>query len=153
MNATGLLDVQAHGYEHRYLVADNPEEVIRRELSEPISILKQHFGHKPIAFVWPGGNFTPRAADLAREAGYRLAFSALSRAPLMYNWIPLGEQEKEVADPLMVLPRFWARPGLAEHLVRAARMSQEAAARALVSCAQEAAYYHEMCGGRLPGSP
>ena len=150
MNATGLLDVQGHGYEHRYAEPDTPEEVLRRELFDPIAILEQHFGHKPIAFVWPGGTFTPRAAELAREAGYRLAFSAFSRAPLLYNWIPLGDQEAEVADPLMVLPRFWGRPGLAEHLQRAAEIADAAAAQARAQYAKEAAYYRTMCSGELP---
>ena len=26
----------------------------------------------------------------------------------MFNWIPLGEVEQAVNDPLMVLPRFWS---------------------------------------------
>ena len=109
MNATGLLDIEAHGYEHHYLMAGTSEQVIRRELFDPIPILEQHFGYKPIAFVWPGGkvpaslgggNFTPRAAELALEAGYRLAFSAFSRVPLLCNWIPLGDQEASVLHPV-----------------------------------------------------
>lgn len=149
MNASGHLDVQCHGYAHRYIAPDTPEEVIRQELFDPIPILEQHFGQKPVAFVWPGGNFTPRAIEIAREAGYRLAFTSFSRGPMMYNWVPLGEQEQEVGDPLMVLPRFWARPGLAEHLRMAAQVAEAAAAQALKDYPREAEYYRTVCGSEL----
>jgi peptidoglycan/xylan/chitin deacetylase (PgdA/CDA1 family) len=150
MNATGHLDVQSHGYAHHYIVTGTTEEVIRAELFDPIPILEQHFGQKPIAFVWPGGNFTPEAVDTAREADYRLGFTAFSRGPLMYNWIPLGEREQEVDDPLMVLPRLWARPGLAEHLSTAAEIGEAAAVQALEHYPLEAAYYRAVCGSELP---
>jgi peptidoglycan/xylan/chitin deacetylase (PgdA/CDA1 family) len=150
MNATGHLDVQSHGYAHLYVVPDTPEDAIRQELFDPIPILEQHFGDKPVAFVWPGGNYTRRAAEIAREAGYRLAFTARSRGPLMYNWIPLGEREREVGDPLMVLPRFWANPQLVEHLRTAAEVGEAAAMQAVQNYPREAEYYRTVCGGELP---
>jgi peptidoglycan/xylan/chitin deacetylase (PgdA/CDA1 family) len=153
MNATGHLDVQSHGYHHRYILSGTPEEVVRQELFDPIPILERHFGQKPVAFVWPGGNFTAAAVAMARQAGYRIGFTAFSRGPFMYNWIPLGEPEREAADPLMVLPRFWAKPGLAEHLEMAAEVGEAAAALASESYSREAAYYRAHCGGALPPSP
>jgi peptidoglycan/xylan/chitin deacetylase (PgdA/CDA1 family) len=153
MNATGHLDVQSHGYHHRYIVSDTPEEVVRQELSDPMPILERHFGQKPVAFVWPGGNFTAAAVAVARQAGYRIGFTAFSRGPFMYNWIPLGEPEREAGDPLMVLPRFWAKPGLAEHLEVAADLGEAAAALAAESYSREAAYYRAHCEGALPASP
>ena len=134
---------------HRYIKPDTPEAVIRQELFEPIPILEQHFGSRPVAYVWPGGTFTARAAELAREAGYRIGFSSHSRGPFMYNWIPLGDPEQAVRDPLMVLPRYWAKPGLAEQLRTAVAVGDAAAAKALEDYAREAAYYREMCGGEL----
>jgi hypothetical protein len=68
----------------------------------------------------------------------------------MYNWIPLGDDEIEAGDPLMVLPRFWAKPGLAEQLEVAAAVGDAAAAQALAGYAREAAYYRAVCGGELP---
>ncbi len=153
MNATGHLDVQSHGYHHHYIVSDTPEEVVRQELLDPMPILEQHFGHKPVAFVWPGGNFTAAAVAMARQAGYRIGFTAFSRGPFMYNWIPLGEPEREVGDPLMVLPRFWAKPGLEEHLEMAAEVGEAAAALASESYSREAAYYGAHCEGVLPAAP
>lgn len=150
MHAGGRLDVQSHGYEHRYIMADTPEDLLHQELFGPVAVLEQHFGERPIAFVWPGGNFTPRAVQLAREAGYRIGFSSNSRGPFMYNWIPLGDDEIEAGDPLMVLPRFWAKPGLAEQLEVAAAVGDAAAAQALAGYAREAAYYRAVCGGELP---
>jgi peptidoglycan/xylan/chitin deacetylase (PgdA/CDA1 family) len=150
LHDSGFLDVQCHGYQHIYIGADTPEEVMRQELFEPIPILEQHFGSRPVAYVWPGGTFTVRAVQLAREAGYRIGFSSHSRGPLMYNWIPLGEGERAVGDPLMVLPRYWAKPGLAEQLRVAAAVGDEAAAKALADYEREVAYYREMCGAELP---
>lgn len=152
MNATGHLDVQSHGYHHRYIVPDTPEEVVRQELFDPMPILERHFGQKPVAFVWPGGNFTAAAVATARQAGYRIGFTAFSRGPFMYNWIPLGEPEREAGDPLMVLPRFWAKPGLAEHLEMAAEVGEAAAALASESYSREAAYYRAHCEGTLPAA-
>jgi hypothetical protein len=37
-----------------------------------------------------------------------LGFTAYSRGPLLYNTIPLGEDERQISNPLMVLPRFWS---------------------------------------------
>ncbi len=150
LNATGFLDVQSHGYAHLYVQSDTPTALIRQELFGPIAVLEEHFGHRPIAFVWPGGNFDSTAVGLAREAGYRLGFTVYARGPLMYNWIPLGKQEREMQDPLMVLPRFWARPDLPEVLHKAAEVSDQAAAWARQDYAREADLYHELCGCELP---
>jgi len=103
-----LVDVQSHGFLHRYMTTFTPETEIREELFGPIPVLKKHVGKRPIAFVWPGGNFTPLTVEIAREAGYQLAFTANSNGPLLYNWIPLREEERAVGDPLMVLPRYWS---------------------------------------------
>ena len=145
----GRLDVQSHGLHHQYIVAGTPEDEIRQEVAGPIPILEKHFGARPLAFVWPGGNFTARSVEIAREEGYRLGFTAYSRGPLLFNWIPQGEAERAVGDPLMVLPRAWS-PSAIFNLEQAARIGDEAARQAQESRASEAEWYSSNCGAKLP---
>jgi len=152
LNATGRLDVQSHGYWHTYIVPETPDETVRQEIVDPIPILKEHFGQRPIAFVWPGGNFTEHSVEVARQAGYRLGFTAFSRGPLLFNWIPLGEGEAAVGDPVMVLPRFWSTAA-AVNLDQAASVAEESEAFAHESYPAEAAWYRASCGGELPLPP
>jgi peptidoglycan/xylan/chitin deacetylase (PgdA/CDA1 family) len=148
LNNTGLLDVQSHGYLHRYIIEGMPEETIREEVAASIPILEAHFGKKPIAFVWPGGNFVSQAASIAREVGYQLAFTAYSRGPLMFNWIPQGEPERAVGDPLMTLPRFWSTD-VTLPLDTSIQIGDAARTAALDAWTDEAAYYQIYCGGQL----
>lgn len=147
----GLVDVQAHGLHHLYMLPSTPEQAIQDEISGLLPIFERELGQRPVAFIWPGGNYTPTAARIAREAGYRLAFTVHSRGPLMYNWIPLGPPERALNDPLMVLPRYWGYPGMIEQLARAVAIAEQARQHALASYPQEAAYYQQHCGGELPG--
>jgi len=149
MNATGRLDIQSHGYWHRYMVPETPEEEIHEEIFGPVSVLEEHFGKRPIAFVWPGGNFTPLAVETVHEAGYHLAFTAYSRGPLLYNWVPLGEDEQSIGDPIMVLPRFWSTAASVA-LDMGVQIAGEAQLQAVVSYAEEAAWYRSACGNELP---
>jgi peptidoglycan/xylan/chitin deacetylase (PgdA/CDA1 family) len=162
-NKTGRLDVQAHGFFHNFAI--NPsvsDEYIRKELETPIPILEQHFGKKPIAVIWPGGGFTQRAVEIAREVGYRLGFTVNPRGPLMYNWVPLGDTtdpmrpsympEGTIGDPLMVLPRYWDTD-VRQYLDFIRVMGKEAAAQAETNKAVELEYYDIVCRptfGELP---
>ena len=152
MNSTGHLDVQSHGYWHQYIVPQTPDETIREEIVDPIPVLQEHFGHRPTAFIWPGGNFTRRSVEVARQADYRLGFTAYSRGPLLFNWIPLGAEEAEVGDPLMVLPRYWSTAAVV-NLDQAVGIAQEAETFAGEAYAGEAAWYRQTCGGELPPAP
>ncbi|HKY84463.1 MAG TPA: polysaccharide deacetylase family protein [Anaerolineales bacterium] len=147
----GRLDVQSHGLRHHYIVEGMPEDEIREEIAGSIPILEQHFGARPLAFVWPGGNFTPLSAQIAREEGYRLGFTAFSRGPLLFNWIPLGETERTIGDPLMVLPRAWS-PSAIVNLQQAARIGDEAARQAQDDRTTEAQWYSSNCAAELPPS-
>ncbi|HSB90273.1 MAG TPA: polysaccharide deacetylase family protein [Anaerolineales bacterium] len=149
LNATGRLDVQSHGYWHVYMTEDTPDATVRQEILDPIPVLKAHFGQRPIAFVWPGGNFTPHTVEVAREAGYRLGFTAYSRGPLLFNWIPLGEAETEISDPVMLLPRYWSTAAVV-NLDQAVEIAEEAASFAREQYPAEAAWYRASCGGVLP---
>jgi hypothetical protein len=148
LNDSGRLDVQSHGYLHRYIIEGMLEETVREEISAPIPIIESHFGKKPIAFVWPGGNFTGLAVGIAREAGYQLAFTAYSRGPLMFNWIPQGEPEQAIGDPLMTLPRFWSTD-ITLPLDVSVQIGDTARAAAQSAWPSETTYYETYCGGTL----
>ncbi len=147
--ASGKLDVQSHGYTGQlYIVPETPLDQIQNEIWNSTQVLEGHFGVRPIAFIWPGGNFTPLSVQVAREGGYELGFSAYSRGPLMFNWIPLGAEERAVNDPLMVLPRAWSSAANV-NLDEAVKVSEQAMAYAEVNFPVEAAWFHTYCGGEI----
>jgi hypothetical protein len=147
--ASGKLDVQSHGYTGQlYIVPETPLDQIQNEIWNSTQVLTDHFGVRPIAFIWPGGNFTALSVQVARQGGYELGFSAYSRGPVMFNWIPLGEEERAVSDPLMVLPRAWSSAANV-NLDEAVKISDQASAYAQSNFQVEAAWYHTYCGGDL----
>jgi hypothetical protein len=146
---SGRLDVQSHGYTGQlYIVPETPLDQIQNEIWNSTPVLEDHFGVRPIAFIWPGGNFTPLSVQIARQGGYELGFTAYSRGPLLFNWIPLGEEERSVNDPLMVLPRAWSS-AVNVNLDEAVKVSEQAAAFAEINFPVEAAWYKTYCGGEL----
>lgn len=106
------LDIQSHGHNSVYIQDHTPTDVIEEELFRPMELIEERIGLAPQAHIWSGGNFTQTAIDLAHEAGYQVGFTAYSRGPVMFNWVPLGESEMAVDDPLMVLPRYWSTAAL-----------------------------------------
>jgi len=122
---SGRLDIQSHGHNSEYIQSYTPIEVVEKELYEPIQVIQEHFGTIPQAHIWSGGNFTEQAIEIARKAGYQVGFTAYSRGPLLFNWIPQGEIELSVEDPLMVLPRYWSTD-LSVSLYHALEISEEA---------------------------
>ncbi len=146
---SGKLDVQSHGYTGQlYIVPETPVDEIQSEIWNSTQVLEDHFGKRPIAFIWPGGNFTPLSVQVARQGGYMLGFSAYSRGPLLFNWVPLGEEERAVNDPLMVLPRAWSSAANV-NLDEAVKISEQADAYAEANFPVEAAWYKNYCGGEL----
>ena len=107
--ATGRLDVQSHGHDHIYIQDYTPLEDVQGEIYKPIEVIETHFGTTPRALIWPGGNFTDPALQMALEAGFKVGFTVYSRGPLMFNWIPQGAEELEMSQALMVLPRYWSK--------------------------------------------
>jgi hypothetical protein len=151
----GWVDHQAHGVVHNIPI--NPgssDEYILGELQGSITAIQQHFGKTPIAFIWPGGGFTPHAAELASQVGYQLGFTINPRGPVMFNWVPLANEsdlnrqyfmpEGEVKNPLMVLPRYWDTDADA-HIDAVRRVGQEAAKYANTSKPTELEYYGIVC--------
>jgi hypothetical protein len=93
------------------------EDYLTSELKKYTNVFEEYFDKTPLAIVWPqepGANFT----KAARRVGLRLGFTANTRGPVMYNWIPLADHEDlarpayypegSFEDPLMTLPRYWA---------------------------------------------
>lgn len=150
--ATGRVEVQAHGFLHNaqtYFTETTPEEILHQEIEGPITALETHLGTRPRAFIWPGGNFTARAIQIARQAGYDLGFTAYARGPLMFNWIPLGEPEQAMHDPLMVLPRYWGTTAYV-NLDAAVAIAEAAQAFATAQREQELAWYRQNCSAANP---
>ncbi len=142
--STGRLDVQSHGYNHIYIQDYTTTEQIKEELYQPIEVIEARFGKRPIAHVWPGGNFDARAVAIAVEAGYQIGFTVYSRGPIMYNWIPLGEPEMSMETPLLVLPRFWSTAAV-QALNEAVMVSDAAREYAKSVDEAEREYYYYYC--------
>ncbi len=144
---SGLVDYQAHGVIHNTPIdANASEEFAHNEIYGSLAAMEEHFGQKPIAFIWPRGLFTPQAVTMARQAGYQLGFTAWPRGPLMFNWIPLGADEQAVNDPLMVMPRYWSINAISE-MDNAVRISEAAKVFAIQNKDIEFSYYDLYCGG------
>ena len=150
----GWVDHQAHGVIHYPIVESSTDDYIMGELQGSIDFIQQHYNKTPIAFIWPGGNFTQRGVQLARYSGYQVGFTVNPRGPIMFNWIPLADQEDpmrpsylaegSMGDPLMVLPRYWPTQILQE-IDHVRVMGKEAAAYAQQNKAVELEFYDIVC--------
>ena len=162
LNAAGWVDYQAHGVVSDPITPNSNNAYILSELKGPIDVFQEHFNKTPIAFIWPGGGFTPQAVGMARQVGYRLGFTINPRGPLMFNWVPLADSgdslrstwipEGLANDPLMVLPRYWDTDA-SLHLNDVIQIGQQAAAYAQANKSIEMDYYQAVCSpafGALP---
>jgi len=166
LSAEGWVDYQAHGVIHNIPLDDNSsDEYLTSELQGAITNIQKYYNKTPIAIVWPGGGFGARPVQFARKFGYRLGFTVNPRGPVMYNWVPLGEQadsqrpfyipEGSIGDPLMTLPRYWDTDARS-HLDNVRYIGEEAAAHAEQNKAVELEYYDIVCSqtyGALPTVP
>ena len=156
LNAEGWVDYEAHGVVHNTPMWPGVSDTyITGELQGSIDAFKLHFNKTPIAIIWPGGGFSARSVEIARQLGYRLGFTTSARGPLMFNWVPLGDKvtdvhgdswqpEGPINDPLMLLPRYWDTDALA-HLDDIVATSQAAATYAEQNKATELEYYDIVC--------
>ncbi len=159
----GWVDYQSHGFIHNENMSDSStDEFLTQELQGSSENLQAHFNKTPVAIIWPGGNFGVRPVQFARQFGYRIGFTINPRGPVMYNWVPLAEQqdparpivlpESYVNDPRMVLPRYWPYQVQAS-LDTVRTIGNEAAAYAEQNKATELEYYDIMCApayGAIP---
>ena len=166
LSKEGWVDYQAHGVIHNINIGPNStDEFIHSELQGSIDNLQKYFGKTPIAYIWPGGGFTPRGAQVAREVGYRVGFTVNPRGPIMFNWIPLSDApdagrpafipEGPVNDPRLTLPRYWPTQVLAQ-LDTIRIMGNNAASYAEQNKGTELEYYDIVCSptyGPIPSPP
>ena len=164
LNAEGWVDYEAHGVVHNTPMWPGVSDAyIMGELQGSIDAFKAHFNKVPIAIIWPGGGFSARSIQLARQLNYQLGFTTNARGPLMFNWVPLGDKitsvhgpdwqpEGPMNDPLMVLPRYWDTDAL-KHLDDIVKISQDAAAYAQQNKATELEYYDIVCASTLGSIP
>ncbi len=163
LNQEGLIDFQAHGVVHNIVATENStDEFLLNEFNGSIEFIQEHFGTTPIAYIWPGGNFTPRAAELARQSGYRIGFTVNPRGPIMFNWIPIADQkdnarpawlaEGPVNDPLMVLPRYWPSQVMSE-IDNVRVIGKQAATYAEEQKSAELEYYDIVCSPSMGALP
>jgi len=163
LSAEGWVDYQAHGVIHNINITSASDDAFMlSELQGAITNIQKYMNKTPIAYIWPGGSFTPRAAQLARQVGYRLGFTVNPRGPVMFNWVPLADQadpgrpdmipEGPVNDPLMVLPRYWDTDARA-HLDTVRMIGQQAAAYAEQNKATELEYYDIACASTYGAIP
>jgi hypothetical protein len=159
----GWVDVQAHGVIHNINIGEySTDEFIHTELYGSIEAIVKHYGKAPIAFIWPGGGFSKKAAAMANEAGYRVGFTTNPRGPVMYNWVPQAEKEDPnhpnwlpeipAANPLMTLPRYWSIDA-AYRIDDVITIGDDAAAEAAKNKASELVYYDVMCKSRTGEIP
>jgi hypothetical protein len=164
----GWVDHEAHGVVHNIPMDIYASDAyITSELQGSIEAIQKNFGKTPTAIIWPGGYFSQRSVEIARQLGYRLGFTATPRGPLMFNWVPLADvkdpqrpswsppgsiPEGAVNDPLMVLPRYWDTDAI-RHLSAVMQIGQAAAAYAQSNKATELEYYDILCAptyGKIP---
>lgn len=163
MENEGWVDHQAQGVNPETKLSDeSAKTVIARELQGSLDAFGRKYGKTPIAFIWPNGGFGLRPAEAARLLGYQLGFTANSRGPVMYNWIPLtGESdpkrpnyipEGQINDPLMTLPRY-SPSQVFTSIDQVRAIGKEAAAYHQNNKETEHEYYKIVCEathGRMP---
>jgi len=117
LSAEGWVDYQAHGYIHNTPIEESSsDEFINGEMGGAISSFQKYFNKTPIAYIWPGGGFSKRAAEIGIRLGYKIGFTVNPRGPVMYNWAPQADTfnasnptlipETPAGNPLMTLPRY-----------------------------------------------
>ncbi len=155
LSEEGWVDYQAHGVVHNIPMSDSStDEFLTSELQGSMTNIENNFHKAPIAIIWPGGGFGLRPVQFARNFGYQLGFTINPRGPVMFNWVPLADQqdvtqplaipEGPVNDPLMTLPRYWDTDARA-HIDEVRQIGNQAAAYAEQQKSNELAYYDSVC--------
>jgi hypothetical protein len=165
----GWVDHQAHGVIHNINITEfkpgtlittdlygtiSAEQFVHNEIEGSMKAVTETFGKAPVAYIWPGGNFSALGVKVAREAGFQIGFTVNPRGPIMFNWVPLSEKadpnrpsfnsEGYIKDPLMVLPRYWDIDA-ATHLDAVRQIGKQAAEYAQTNKQTELDYYDIVC--------
>lgn len=163
LSQKGWISYQAHGVIHNIVISPGSSDAfIHSELQGSMDNIQKYFGVAPIAYIWPGGGFTPKAVEVARQVGYKLGFTTNPRGPVMFNWVPLADQvdpqnpvfipEGPANDPLMTLPRIWDVDAQT-HLDTMVAIGNAAAAYAQQNKATELEYYDIACSQKYGPIP
>jgi hypothetical protein len=161
LSAEGWVDYQSHGVIHNINITNaSTDDFILSEMQGAMANIQKYMQKTPIAYIWPGGSFTPHAAQLARQVGYRLGFTVNPRGPVMFNWVPLADiaggayeiADGPVNDPLMVLPRYWDTDARA-HLDTVTQIGDAATAYAAQNKPTELEYYDIVCAPQYGSIP
>jgi hypothetical protein len=166
LSAEGWVDYQAHGYIHNTPITDSSsDEFIKAEMGGAITSLQKYMNKTPLAYIWPGGGFSRRAAEIGPELGYKLGFTVNPRGPIMYNWVPQADiynqsnlyaiPEAPAGNPLMTLPRY-ADINARGELDHVSQIGDQATAFAEQNKATELEYYDIVCApthGAIPALP
>ena len=151
----GFIDHQASGVTPGTTLSDDSAKVIiARELQGSLTGFADQFGKKPTAIVWRNGGFGMRPIEAARQLRFKLGFTANTRGPIMYNWVPLGDTDDPerpdmipeglIDEPLMTLPTYTPNEALsAIDTVRA--IGKAAAGYASSNMDAEHKYYEVVC--------
>ncbi|MBI5822650.1 MAG: hypothetical protein HZB18_01385 [Chloroflexi bacterium] len=155
MEKEGWVDHQSQGVTPQTKLSDeSAKTVIARELQGALDAFGYNYGKTPYALIWPNGGFGQRPVEAARLLEYQLGFTANSRGPVMYNWIPLADEadperpgylpEGQINDPLMTLPRYRVNDVFTA-IDQIRIIGEEAAAYAQASREIEHKYYEIVC--------
>ena len=91
------MDHQAHGVVHNIPMSDSStDEFLSGELQGSISNMQKYYNKTPIAIIWPGGGFGVRPVQFARKLATALGSRSIRRGHLMFNWVPLADQQDPV---------------------------------------------------------
>lgn len=163
LSAEGWVDYQAHGYIHNIPITDSStDEFINSEMGGAIASLQKYMDKTPVAYIWPGGGFSARAAEIGTQLGYKLGFTVNQRGPVMYNWIPQADTinpsnpmaipEVPANNPLMTIPRYWDVNARGE-LDNVRQFGEQAALYAEQNKTTELEYYDIVCAPTYDAIP
>jgi hypothetical protein len=161
--AEGWVDHQAHGYIHNInIIEGSKDDFIHQELGKPFEMMEKYLGKTPIAYIWPGGGFTPRAVEIMHDYDYRLGFTINPRGPVMYNWVPQAEgfdpnrpsylPEVPAGNPLFTLPRYWSNSSF-KYIPIVSEISAQASQYAQSVRKTELDYYNIVCAAQYGEIP
>lgn len=79
LDREGLVEVASQTVTHPLDLRELSREQITQEFKNSKRDLEVHLGHQVLNLAYPNGKFGPACERLAREAGYRMAFSEITR--------------------------------------------------------------------------
>jgi peptidoglycan/xylan/chitin deacetylase (PgdA/CDA1 family) len=84
---TGLVEIGAHGYHHVNLTQIDDDK-LRQELHDAKNLLEESLAVEVPYLAYPWGNSTETATQLAKKAGYKLAFTTQKKKLVSTNIDP-----------------------------------------------------------------